>query len=121
MQSASMTLSLADYTQLQASVAEARQEAVALRAELEEARKADPLDRVEKLTTFARDCLTIARFGVANLPPEMIKSWPYKTLRQVCENITALPDCSINDRDMAIDLLAFAKDCESHELRRQGV
>jgi hypothetical protein len=117
---ATLTLSMADYTKMQTDLAEARQDAAALRADLVVARLADPQDRVKKLTAFARECLTIARFGVANLPPEMIRRWPYDALRRVAENIEVLPDCDQNDKDMALDLISFAKDCEAHEIRRRA-
>ena len=109
-----------DYTKMQTDLAEARREAAAAREEAVKSRLADPTETVAKLTTFARECLTIVRFGVANLPPEMIRSWPYEALRRVCETIDVLPDCSTNDRDMAIDLLGFVRDCESHEIRRRA-
>jgi len=120
MQSATLTLSMHDYTKMQTDLAEARREAAAAREEVKRLAFADPTDRVTKVAAFARDCLTLARFAVANCPPEMIRGWPYQELRRICETIDVLPDYSINDRDMAIDLLAFAKDCEEHEIRRRA-
>lgn len=120
MSTASLTLALAEYQDLLAARARAEQETAEVRAELAAAKLVDPTSTVAPLTAFARDCLTIARFAVANLPPEMIRSWPYEALIRLCENIHVLPDCSINDRDMALDLISFAHDCEAHEIRRRG-
>jgi len=119
-QTATLTISMLDYNKMQSDLAQARAEAAAAREEALKYRLGPPDGLIEKLTAFARDCLTIARFGVANLPPEMIPGWPHKELKRICETIDGLPDCSVNDRDMAIDLLGFVRDCEEHELRRRG-
>lgn len=115
-----LTISMADFTKMQADIAEARQEAATAREEILKLRFSDPSGTVAKVTEFARECLTVVRFGVANLPPEMIRSWPYEALRRICETISVLPDYSVNDRDMALDMLGFVRDCEYHEIRRKG-
>lgn len=114
-----LSLSLEDYNALLAAKSRAEQETAAVKQELEIAKGVNGDERVAKMTTFARHCLTIARFAVANCPPEMIKGWPYKALRGLCETIDVLPDFSTSDRDMAIDLLGFATECEEHDLRRR--
>ena len=115
-----LQLSLEDYNAMQAAKTKAEQETAEVRKELEAAKFVDGDERVAKVTAFAREALTVARFAVANLPPEMIRSWPYQALLRLAETIGDLPDCSINDRDMAIDLIAFARDCETHEIRRRA-
>lgn len=120
MTSATLTISMIDYTKMQTDLAEARGEAATARQETLAARLVDPTGALTKLNAFARDCLTIARFGVANLPPEMIVGWPYEILGRICDTIDALPDCSTDDRDMANDLRGFVRDCEGHELRRRA-
>lgn len=100
-------------------ISAAEQEAAALRQQLVDEKLRDPSERVAEVTAFARDCLTVARFAVANLPPEMIKGWPYEELRRIGQNIGKLPDCSISDRDMGIDLVAFARECEAVENERR--
>jgi hypothetical protein len=119
-QSATLQMTLVDYNSLLDARKKAEQELAEVRAELVAAKLVDPTNRVTEVTAFARDCLTIARFAVANLPPEMIRGWPHETLTKICETIHVLPDHSINDRDMALDLLNFARDCKDHELRRRG-
>jgi hypothetical protein len=120
MTSATLTISMIDYTKMQTDLAVSRAETATAQAETLAARLVDPVGVLVKLTAFARDCMTIARFGIANLPPEMIPGWPYETLRRICDTIDALPDCSQDDRDMATDLRGFARDCEGHEIRRRS-
>jgi hypothetical protein len=120
MQSATVQMTFADYQALLDARVKIEQELAKVQAELAAAKLADPTETVAKVTALARDCLTIARFAVANLPPEMIRRWPYQELRQIAENLHLLPDCSISDRDMAIDLLDFARSCEEHEIRRRA-
>jgi hypothetical protein len=115
-----LQLSLDDYNAMQSAKTKAEQETAEVCKELEAAKFVDGDERVAKVTAFAREALTVARFAVANLPPEMIRSWPYQALFKIAETINDLPDCSINDRDMAIDLAAFARDCEAHEIRRRA-
>jgi hypothetical protein len=109
-----------DYTMLLNRVKGAEQEAADGRAALQAQRLEDPTGRVPALTSFARECLTIARFAVANLPPETIRGWPVEALRRMILGLKDLPDYDVNDRDMALDLLNFADDCAQHELRRRG-
>jgi hypothetical protein len=116
-----LTISLDEYNALVASKAQADQETAKVRKQLEIAKGVSSDERVARVTKFARHCLEVARFAVANCPPEMIKGWPYQALRGMCDTIESLPDFSTNDRDMAIDLRGFAADCEEHELRRRGV
>lgn len=119
MSSATLTLSLADYQALLAARTKAEQDLAAVELDLAAAKLVDPTNTIAGLTAFARDCLTIARFGIANLPPEMIRSWPYETLLRITETVHVLPDCSANDRDMMLDIANFARDCEAHEIRRR--
>jgi len=119
-QSATLQMTLVDYNSLLDARTKAEQELASVRNELAAAKLVDPTETIAKVTAFARDCLTIARFAVANLPPEMIRSWPYEALLRLCETIHVMPDYSINDRDMALDLVNFAHDCEAHEIRRRG-
>jgi hypothetical protein len=114
-------LTMADYQMIIDGRAQAEKDAAALRVELAAARMADPTDTITKVTAFARDAMIVARFAVSNLPPETIKSWPHEVLKRVAETMNVLPDFSTNDRDLALDLIAFAKDCEQYELRRRGL
>jgi hypothetical protein len=120
MQSATLNMTLTDYQELLNARKRAEQEAADVRAELAAAKLVDPTGVVTGLNAFARDCLTIAQYAVANLPPELNKGWPYEALLRICENIDILPDYTVNDRDMALDVINFARDCEAHEIRRRS-
>lgn len=120
MQSATLNMTLADYEALKAARTKAEQDLADVQRQLEEARKADPTGKLVALNAFARECLTLARFAVANLPPETIRGWPYAELMRIADTIHVLPDFSTNDRDMALDLMAFARDCEALELHRKS-
>jgi hypothetical protein len=120
MSAASMTMPFSEYQELLAARTRAEQEAAEVRAELAAAKLVDPTGVVTGLNAFARNCLTIAQYAVANLPPELNKGWPYEALLKICEHINILPDYDVNDRDMALDVINFARDCEAHELRRRA-
>jgi hypothetical protein len=117
---AKIEMTLGELQELQGAKTRAEQETADVRKLLEIAKGIDGDERVAKVTAFARHCLTIARFAIANLPPETIKRWPYEALRSLCNTIDVLPDFSTQDRDMAIDLLGFASECEKLELFRLG-
>lgn len=118
---ATLNITLNDYNALIAARTEAERDAAKAREEARIARLEDPSDKLARLLTFTRDILDVARFGIAHLPPETVRNWPYETLRRAMHNIDALPDCSTSDRDMALDLVNFARECEVLELRRRGV
>lgn len=120
MSHATLSISLDDYNTLLAARAAAERALTEAHHDLAAAKLVDPSGRLPALVAFSRDCLTIARFAVANLPPEMIRSWPYEALRRIATELPALPDATHDDRDMALDLMNFAKDCEDHELRRRA-
>jgi hypothetical protein len=120
MSNATLQMSLDEYNAILGSRTQAEQERDQAFKELAAAKLVDPSGYVPKISEFARDCLTIARFAIANLPPEMIRGWPYQTLRKICETINVLPDYTADDRDMALDLLDFAQDCEDHDIRRRA-
>ena len=118
---ATLNITLNDYNALMQARTTAEQDAAQAREEARVARLEDPSAKLDRLLVFTRDILDVARFGIAHLPPETVKNWPYETLRRAMRNIDALPDCSTSDRDMALDLVSFARECEVLELRRRGV
>lgn len=120
MSAPTVTLSLEDYQALQSAKAQAESLAADTRKQLEAAKFIDGDTRVVEMAAFARDCLTLARFAIANCPPEVIRGWPYETLRRIAQKMAVLPDCSYADEEMAIDMLAFAREVEQHEIRRRN-
>ncbi len=115
-----VTLSLEDYQALQHAKTQADNLTADTRKQLEVAKFVDADERVAMVTAFARDCLTLARFAIANCPPEVVRGWPYETLRSIAQKMSVLPDCSYADEEMAIDMLAFAREVEQHEIRRRN-
>jgi hypothetical protein len=120
MKSVTLTISMEEYQALIEGRNKAEREAAEANAQAIAARMSDPTATVEKVTAFARQCLTVVNYAVANLPPEVNKGWPYEALTRVCEMMNVLPDFGPNDRDMAIDMLNFANDAKTLELRRKG-
>ena len=118
MSTATMTLSFSEYQALLDDKKKLVEEAADLQRQLTAAKLEDPSGRLAPVLAFARDCLTVTRYAVANLAPELSVGWPFVELRRIATALPSLPDATINDRDMAIDLHAFARDCEAHETRR---
>jgi hypothetical protein len=120
MSHATLSISLDDYNALLAARTAAEQMLAEAHRDLAAAKLVDPSGCLPALVAFSRDCLTLARFAIANLPPEMIRGWPYEELRRIAAGLPTLPDATADDRDMALDLLNFAKDCEDHAIRRRA-
>jgi len=121
--SGQITMSLEEYEAAKLLRITAENEAAALRAELV-ALRADALGRATKdaqqLITLVDDSLTVLKFAVANLPPEMIRGWPVAALRSVAAKIPSLPAFDTNDHDLCIELEAFARECDGMERRRMN-
>lgn len=66
----------------------------------------------------ARAALSVARFAVANLPPELHRKWPSTDLKEIAAFLPMMPDKTPDDGDLARELVAFAEECERHEQRR---
>ena len=67
----------------------------------------------------ARAALDVARFAVANLPPESTLDWPFESLRLIAKCLPAMPDVSPDDAELAVTLDHFATECERFETRRR--
>jgi len=117
-----VTLTLEDYNSLQVAKAAAENDRADLHKQLIELRLAKGTEQdITALNTAVRRCAEIARFAVANLPPESIKGWPWQQLMVLATQIEGLPDAGPDDKACAIDLRAFARDCEKHERRRAAM
>jgi hypothetical protein len=116
-----ITLTGDEYQELLNNTKTANNDAAALRAELVKVRTEALEQGVvsgKLLCELVRHSLTVTRFAVANLPPETIRGWPTEALRKVVMGIPALPDYSIDDRDLAGELRAFADECDRWALER---
>jgi hypothetical protein len=115
---AEIKLTLDEYNDLVHKRNAAENEAAALRAQLVDARLTDP--QVKAITQVGRDALVIARFAVANLPAEVTRNWPWRTLLDICDRLPQMPDHGSDDVTLMAELRTFAAECQYHEERRAG-
>lgn len=71
------------------------------------------------MAKLSRASLDIVSFAIGNLSPEVIKRWPFASLRVVAENLKNLPDCTIHDEEFAFVWMKFAAECEAWEKKRE--
>lgn len=116
---ANVTLTLEEHSDLMGRMKAAEEEAGKLRNELLEAKSSHP-DVAVTLAAF-RNALAIARFAVANLPPEIIKGWPTEELRGLMDRLPLQPDYGPDDISLISELRSFVRECEYHDLRRKGL
>lgn len=117
-----VNLTLEDYTALQQAKVNAENERAELQKKYDALRLANGTKQdITALNTAVRRCADVARFAVANLPPESTKGWPFAELRVLADSVDALPDAGPNDKTLAIELRAFAAECEKHEHRRAAM
>ncbi len=118
---ASITMTLDEWNQHLAAKARVEEELAKMRNELNAERSKDPTGRLDALAAIGRSAVEIARFAVANLPPETVKGWPYSHLNRIAQAMKELPDFGIDDGDLRNELLAFAREAQRHEARRAAV
>ncbi len=113
---AQITIDLTEFDALRDARKAAEENAARLERELIQARlNAGDALTTKGLTKIARSAMTIARFAVANLPPESTRNWPSSALREISELIGILPDYSTDDGEMAGEFRAFASEVERFE------
>ena len=113
---AHITMDLAEYEQIKQARTDAENVAAKLREDLKLAMLAKP--DLGSLTELSRNLLTVARFAVGNLPPETTKGWPCDALRTASQLLQALPDHSLDDASLAIELRNFADEAATFERAR---
>jgi len=107
-----ISLSLDDYDAMRASLAEERQRSAKLAADLDLARACQLPPETVDLKGLIRASVPAMAHAVANLGAE-ISAWPVDAVRAWAAMIDAI--AGVNDgatREMAIDLRAFANECE---------
>jgi hypothetical protein len=107
-----------EYDTLRNAKIHAENVAAELRNELVVARATDPSGRIMQLTTLARAMLDVAKFAVANLPPETTVGWPTARLLAVTQLLQHLPDFDVNDEELVVELQAFIREVQQHDRRR---
>lgn len=116
-----VSMTIEEYEDMKLQRYTAENEAARLQKELVAARMLSSSgESLEALTKLTRDSLAITRFAIANLPPETIRGWPYETLREIASKLPLLPDYTVDDRDLSGEMIAFAAECQRHEVRRKS-
>ncbi len=116
---ATVEMPLEEYEQLKHARRDAEEETARMQKQLVEWKLTD--EHLRELVEFGRAALTVARFAVENLPPETIKGWPHAALLRVSELLTKMPDASLDDRTLAIELRNFAGECARFERGRKNL
>jgi hypothetical protein len=106
-----VTITVSEFMSLQERIKTAENEAADLRKQLGAASLVDPSGRVPVLVDTIRTIMTVAQFAVANLPPET-KGWPVAEVKKLACGISALPDVTTAEAEMAIDLISFAAEID---------
>ncbi len=117
---ASVTLPLEELDMMRKASEEKDVQITQLKQDLLEAKMSDQMGSIAPMAKLCRHTMEIVTFAVGNLSPEIIKRWPYQALREVATRLALLPDYSINDGDLAAELLKFAAECERWEARRKS-
>lgn len=97
----------------------AENEAAALRAQLQEAIVTDKDGAVKQLLEALSASREVIRFAIANYPPEAVRGWPYKELRNFADLLEKAPGVPYDYIEMAIELRTFAAEAQSLEEKRE--
>lgn len=117
--SATVTLPLEELDIMRKASEEKDVQITQLKQDLLESKMTDSAGSVAPMSKLCRYAMEIVTFAVGNLSPEIIKRWPYQALREVAARLALMPDYSVNDRDLANELLKFAAECERWEAKRK--
>lgn len=116
---AQISMALSDYDALREQVKEANERASKLARDLDAAlRGLQPTETVD-LRALIREAVPALAHGLANLGPE-ISTWPVDAVRAWAAIVDAV--AGTNDgamREMAIDIRAFANECEKFQARKK--
>lgn len=118
---AKIEMTLDEWNQHVAENARLSGECAALQKKLDEARSnalATACADVARLEVLVRAAMTLTTFAAGNLPPEMTPNWPYGSLVDVINNMSAMPTFGSNDDSLRIELTAMADEILRHNRRR---
>lgn len=93
-------------------------EIASLRSQLDEARRADPANRVEYLVEMVEHARAVIGFAIAHLPPEAVRGWPHAALHRFAEMLEKAPGTSAAVLEQAIDMRAFSREARTLEEER---
>lgn len=122
--SATVTLPLASYKQIDKMMSQLQEQVTAFEVEKRAAREGAPLiptdnpDAGEAL----RVAIEIVKYAVGNMPPEAHKGWPTKDLRTLGELLCKNHDSFVEPEQttLGVTFIEFAKECEDIEMFRQN-
>lgn len=118
---ATVTIELTELDEIRTRERKAIDDLAKIQAELVEAKKADPRNRIAGLLTLSRTMLDVVRFAVGNLPPETIRNWPVESLRLIARDLKWLPDFNADDESLVGELMLFAREIERVEAERKNL
>jgi hypothetical protein len=114
-----ITMELSEFQLLQHNAELDRQARVRAEDALAADRMGDPAGIVRLLVHALRaGGIPIARAFVANLSPEFVRYLPSPPFRVIADMLDAMPDVSIDDRELAIEFRAYADDIDRYTLAR---
>jgi len=116
---AEIKMSLEEYQELTNKLAAQNKAVSELEHELRRAESADVEGRVQSVIDAMNVLLPVLSFAVANLDPTTVRGWPYKNLREFAKSLTRLPGMTAIQKEMAVDLAAFANEAEYWENERK--
>lgn len=118
---AELRMPLKDWLVLKEQLEDANKRVSELTVQLNEARVADPLERVKGLATLSRELLKIVQFAMGNCSPRDVKRWPWIALNFSAELLPQLPDHNTHDDELAAEMHRFAAECAEWDRKRAAV
>ena len=119
MSAATVNISLDELDALRAQLRRAHEEKGKLADKIKELEVVGIGDGAGLLVTI-HHTLDIVRFAVANLDPRTVKGWPWAAVAAFADDLEELPGADENTHDLAIELRAFAHECELLESTRRN-
>jgi len=109
---ASVTLPLTELDDIRNTVQTRDAKIAELEAALTAAEISDASGRIDLLVEALSTAMPIIAFAVANLDPTTVRGWPHKELSDFAARLPSLPGATPLQKEVAIELGAFAKECE---------
>lgn len=121
---ATITFSYEEWNEHQAKLVAAHNEVARLSKLIEEHRSGSlagaGITDAAGLKLLVEGAITITTFAAANLPPETTPNWPTESLRNVADNLSALPHFDGDKIALQIELRRLADEAATHNrLRRE--
>lgn len=89
-----------------------------LTQKLAQAERTDPTGRLEPTIEAVEAAIPIIQFAVGNLHPDTVRGWPDDALHTFADRLTAMPGATQIQKELAIELRAFAHQAEMRARER---